>query len=79
MTTNRGLTMMDKTKSAAVLQMIADDMAADAIAFDGMPFTGRTVAEYFGNQGAALAAIANIVKGLFGEPAAVDAGDPDGR
>jgi flagellar biosynthesis/type III secretory pathway ATPase len=42
--------------------MIAADMKHDATAFDGKPFNGKTVAEYFGNQGAAIAALADIVK-----------------
>ena len=45
-----------------VLEMIAKDMENDAKAFDGRPFNGKTVAEYFGNQGAAIAALANIIK-----------------
>lgn len=49
-------------KAIDTLKMIADDMASDATRFDGQPFNGRTVAEYFGNQGAAIAAIANIVR-----------------
>src|SRR3990167_1527288 len=40
---------------------IAKDMSDDATNFDGQPFTGRTVAEYFGNHGAAIAALANIL------------------
>jgi len=45
-----------------VLEMIATDMKNDAKNFDGQPFNGKTVAEYFGNQGAAIAALANIMK-----------------
>ena len=45
-----------------ILEMIAADMEKDAKDFDGRPFNGRTVAEYFGNQGAAIAALANIMK-----------------
>lgn len=55
---------MNKEEVIKVLQMIADDQAKDAAKFEGMPFTGRTVSEYFGNQGAAIAALANIVKTL---------------
>lgn len=53
---------MDLDRAAKVLGDIQDDMAADAKAFDGKPFDGRTVAEYFGNQGAAIAALARIVR-----------------
>jgi hypothetical protein len=44
-----------------VLRDIQDDMANDASRFDGTPFNGRTVAEYLGNIGAAVAALARIV------------------
>jgi len=50
-----------------VLSMIADDMADDAARFDGQPFNGKTVAEYFGNQGAAIAALADIIKSILRE------------
>ena len=60
---------MDKKEVAKVLDMIAQDQANDAREFDGKPFTGRTVAEYFGNQGAAIAALAKIIKELI-EPKA---------
>lgn len=42
--------------------MISEDMANDAHEFDGKPFNGKTVAEYFGNQGAAIDALARILK-----------------
>ena len=50
---------LDKIKWT--LNEIADDMKRDASAFDGRPFNGRTVAEYFGNHGAAISALAKIV------------------
>jgi len=53
---------MDKEQTIKVLKMIADDMKNDAEKFDGCPFNGKTVAEYFGNQGAAIAALAQIVR-----------------
>lgn len=53
---------MDKERAVEVLNTIADDMKNDAKNFDGQPFNGKTVATYFGNQGAAIAALANIVK-----------------
>jgi len=55
---------MDKIK---VLEMIADDMKNDAAKFDGRPFNGKTVAEYFGNQGAAISALAGIMKEVINE------------
>ena len=50
-----------------VLKMIADDMKNDAKNFDGRPFNGKTVAEYFGNQGAAIVALADIVRSILGK------------
>ena len=55
---------MDTDKVLKVLDMIAEDAKKDARAFDGKPFDGKTVAEYFGNHGAAIAALATIVKEL---------------
>ena len=49
-------------KKIEVLKMIAQDMKEDAEKFDGRPFDGKTVAEYFGNQGVAIAALADIIK-----------------
>ena len=56
--------MKDKIK---VLDMIAQDMEDDARNFDGKPFTGKVVAEYFGNQGAAISALAKILKSFIEE------------
>jgi len=52
-------------KRIKILDMIAEDMKNDAKNFDGRLFNGKTVAEYFGNQGAAIAALANIVKSMI--------------
>ena len=56
---------MDKTKLINTLNMIAQDMKDDAANFDGKPFTGRTVGEYFGNHGAAISALAKIIKTIL--------------
>jgi len=53
-----------KKKIIRGLDMIAEDVEKDAENFDGQPFNGRTVAEYFGNQGAAIQALALICKAL---------------
>ena len=47
------------------LEAIAKDMENDARNFDGKPFNGKTVAQYFGNQGAVVATLADIVKSLL--------------
>ena len=49
-------------KRIKVLETISKDMANDARNFDGRPFDGKTVAEYFGNQGAAIATLAQILE-----------------
>ena len=56
---------MKDDKRIEVLKMIATDMKNDATNFDGQPFNGKIVAEYFGNQGAAITALANIVKSIL--------------
>ena len=48
-----------------VLSIIAEDMERDAKNFDGRLFNGKTVAEYFGNQGAAISALAEIMKSIL--------------
>lgn len=56
---------MKNDKRIKVLKMIATDMENDAKNFDGRPFNGKTVAEYFGNQVAAIKALADIVKSIL--------------
>ncbi len=56
---------MNPNKMKEVLGMIIEDMEKDAKSFDGRPFNGKTVAEYFGNQGAAIAALADILKSIL--------------
>jgi len=58
---------MRKDKTVKILEMIADDMKNDAKNFNGLPFNGKVVAEYFGNQGAAIAALARVVKEVINE------------
>ena len=50
-----------------VCEMIAEDAKNDAKNFDGRVFNGRVVAEYFGNHGAAIAALADIIKSMLEE------------
>jgi len=56
-----------KEKKIKALKQIAIDMKEDAKRFDGRPFNGKVVAEYFGNQGAAIAALANIMRSILEE------------
>lgn len=44
------------------LKEIAADMKRDAEEFDGKPFNGKTVGTYFGYHGAAIAALADILR-----------------
>ena len=53
---------MQIERTIEVLAMISKDMADDAKNLDGKPFNGITVAEHFGKQGAAIAALADIMK-----------------
>ena len=58
---------MSDEKTLQVLEMIQQDMANDASEFDGKPFNGKTVATYFGNQGAAIEALARIIAQTIGD------------
>ncbi len=61
---------MDKEKKKKIIEvmtMVAEDVKNDATNFDGKPFNGRTVAEYFGNHGAAIRAVAEAVKAILSE------------
>jgi len=49
----------------SVLKMVEKNMRNDAEKFDGRPFNGKTVGEYFGNQGAAIAVLAKIIKSIL--------------
>lgn len=55
---------MDIKQIQKVMQDVADDMERDATGLDGKPFNGRTVAEQFGNNCAAIRAVAIAVKQL---------------
>jgi len=55
------MTEQEITRAGEILSTISADMANDAREFDGKPFNGRTVAEYLGNQGAAIAALADVL------------------
>lgn len=48
--------------------MIAEDAKNDAKDFDGKPFTGKTVGVYFGNHGASIASLADIIREILETP-----------
>lgn len=50
-----------------ICELIAEDSKNDAAQFDGKPFNGKTVAEYLGNHGASIAALANLIKSILEE------------
>lgn len=59
---------MKKDKLEALiktLEMIAIDVEKDAKEFDGKVFNGKTMAEYMGNHGAAIKAVAEILKEIL--------------
>ena len=56
-----------RDKIIKVMGMISYDTKEDASNFDGKEFNGRTVATYFGNQGAAICALADAVKTILEE------------
>jgi len=56
---------MDRDRLIKVMDMVAEDVKNDAAKFDGKPFNGRTMAEYMGNHGAAIAVIAETVKEIL--------------
>ena len=58
---------MNRDKAIEVLKEIEADMKRDAEAFDGQPFTGKTVGTYFGYHGAAIAALARVVRSMLAE------------
>jgi len=60
------MTILKLTKDSRdeILISIAEDMKEDAKAFDGQVFDGKTVAKYSGYQGAAIAALADVVRSM---------------
>lgn len=53
---------MDKNRLIEICNQVALDVENDAKEFDGKPFNGKVVAEYFGSHGAAINALANVLK-----------------
>ena len=55
----------NKERLIKMMNMVIKDCGGDAKNFDGKEFNGKTVATYFGNQGAAIAAVAGVVKTIL--------------
>jgi len=52
---------MEKQRIIEAMRMVAEDTKNDARDFDGKPFNGKTMAEYMGNHGAAIDAVAKAI------------------
>lgn len=52
---------------ARICQNVIDDMEEDACSIDGKPFNGKTVAEQFGKNMAAIQALAKVCKAILEE------------
>ncbi|HEY5392207.1 MAG TPA: hypothetical protein VIJ57_08845 [Hanamia sp.] len=58
---------MNKETLIKTLTAIREDAENDAKEMDGQPFTGKTVATYFGYHGASIATLADILKTIIEE------------
>ena len=61
---------MDEEKRLNMIKIcgrIAQDVENDASDFDGKPFTGKTMAEYMGNHGAAIQGLSRILAEVLKE------------
>ena len=56
---------MENEKLIKICEQVALDVENDAKEFDGKPFDGKTVATYFGYQGAAIKALADVLKKIL--------------
>lgn len=56
---------MEEGKLIKICGQVAEDVQRDAKEFDGKPFDGKTVATYFGYHGAAIKALADVLKKLI--------------
>ena len=56
---------MNTDKLIKICEQVSTDMENDAKEFDGKPFDGKTVATYFGYQGAAISALSNVIKEMI--------------
>lgn len=58
---------MDKNRLIRICEAVAEEVEKDAKEFDGKPLDGKTVASYFAYHGAAIAALADVLKELISE------------
>lgn len=57
--------MNNSNRLIEICEAIAADAKNDAAEMDGKPFTGKTVATYFGYHSASIASLANILKEIL--------------
>ena len=57
--------MDGKGELIKVCDEVAADMERDSEAIDGKPFDGKTVAQYFGDQAAAIQALALVIRDVI--------------
>ncbi len=51
-----------KERLIEICVQVAEDAENDTRCFDGKPFNGKTVGEYFGYQAASIKALAEVIK-----------------
>jgi hypothetical protein len=54
-----------KNKLIKICDTVQEDVEKDAKEFDGKPFDGKTMAEYMGYHGAAIGALADVLRTLI--------------
>lgn len=54
-----------KNNLIKICEQVAFDTENDAKEFDGKPFDGKVVAQYFGYHGAAIKALSDVVKAFI--------------
>lgn len=58
-----------KGKLIKICSQVAFNVENDAKEFDGRSFDGKTVAQYFGYHGAAIKALADVIKAFIEDSA----------
>lgn len=56
-----------KKEAIRILDMVAEDMENDVRYYEGKPFTGRNVSEFFGKIAAAVKAVATVMREMIDE------------
>ena len=56
-----------KDRLLKICEDVSTDVKNDATDFDGKPFTGKTMGEYMGYHGAAISALADVLKEILND------------